>query len=53
MLRKGTADQATLLALVKDCATLDVEADDALPFLADSATAEEIAKESEYKERES
>ena len=35
MLRKGKADQATLLALVKDCATLDVEAD-GLTFLADS-----------------
>jgi Nucleotidyl transferase AbiEii toxin, Type IV TA system len=48
MLRKGNADQATLLALVKDCATLDVEAD-GLTFLAGSATAEEITKDSEYK----
>jgi hypothetical protein len=27
MLRKGKADQTSLIALVKDCATLDVEAD--------------------------
>lgn len=27
MLRKGKADQASLITLVKDCATLDVEAD--------------------------
>ena len=48
MLRKGKADQASLLALVKDCATLDVAAD-GLNFLADSAVAEEITKDSEYK----
>lgn len=48
MLRKGKADQATLIALVKDCATLDVEAD-GLTFLADSVVAEEITKDSEYK----
>jgi hypothetical protein len=48
MLRKGKADQTSLLALVKDCATLDVEAD-GLTFLADSAVAEEITKDSEYK----
>jgi hypothetical protein len=48
MLRKGNADQTSLLALVKDCATLDVEAD-GLTFLADSAVAEEITKDSEYK----
>jgi hypothetical protein len=47
MLRKGNADQASLLALVMDCATLDVEAD-GLTFLADSAVAQEIAKDSEY-----
>lgn len=48
MLRTGKADQASLLSLVKDCATLDVAAD-GLDFIADSAVAEEIAKESEYK----
>jgi predicted nucleotidyltransferase component of viral defense system len=48
MLRKGKADQASLTALVKDCATLDVEAD-GLTFLADSIVAEEITKDSEYK----
>ncbi len=48
MLREGKADQASLIALVRDCATLDVEAD-GLTFLADSIVAEEIAKESEYK----
>jgi predicted nucleotidyltransferase component of viral defense system len=48
MLRKGTADQASLLALVKDCATLDVEGD-GITFLADTAVAEEITKDSEYK----
>jgi predicted nucleotidyltransferase component of viral defense system len=48
MLRKGTADQTSLLALVKDCATLEMEAD-GLTFLADSAVAEEITKDSEYK----
>lgn len=48
MLRKGKADQASLITLVKDCATLEVEAD-GLAFLADSVVAEEIAKDSEYK----
>ena len=48
MLRTGKADQASLLALVKDCARLDVAAD-GLNFLADSAVAEEIKKDSEYK----
>jgi predicted nucleotidyltransferase component of viral defense system len=48
MLHKGKADQTSLLALVKDCAILDVEAD-GLTFLADSAVAEEITKDSEYK----
>jgi predicted nucleotidyltransferase component of viral defense system len=48
MLRTGKADQASLLSLVKDCATLDVAAD-GLDFIADSAVAEEIAKDSEYK----
>jgi predicted nucleotidyltransferase component of viral defense system len=48
MLRKGNADQATLIALVKDCATLDVGAD-GLCFLDDSIAAEEITKEAEYK----
>jgi predicted nucleotidyltransferase component of viral defense system len=48
MLREGKADQGTLLALVKDCATLNVEAD-GVTFLADSSVAEEITKNSEYK----
>jgi predicted nucleotidyltransferase component of viral defense system len=48
MLREGKADQASLVALVKDCATLEVQAD-GLTFLADSVTAEEITKDSEYK----
>jgi predicted nucleotidyltransferase component of viral defense system len=48
MLRKGKADQASLIALVRDCAVLDVEAD-GLIFLADSVAAEEITKDSEYK----
>jgi predicted nucleotidyltransferase component of viral defense system len=47
MLRKGKSDQVTLIALVKDCATLGVEAD-GLTFLDDSIVAEEITKESEY-----
>ena len=48
MLRTGKADQASLLALVKDCATLEVAAD-GLHFIVDSAVAEEITKDSEYK----
>ena len=48
MLRKGKADQASLIALVKDCATVQVEPD-GLTFLADSVVAEEIKKDSEYK----
>ncbi|HKC81846.1 MAG TPA: nucleotidyl transferase AbiEii/AbiGii toxin family protein [Gemmatimonadaceae bacterium] len=50
MLRKGKADQTSLLALVKDCATLEVEAD-GLTFVADSAVAEEITKDSERTRR--
>ena len=48
MLRKGNADRASLVALVKDCATLQVEPD-GITFLADSVVAEEITKDSEYK----
>jgi predicted nucleotidyltransferase component of viral defense system len=48
MLRKGNADQASLVALVKDCATLEVEAD-GLTFLAAGVVAEVITKDSEYK----
>lgn len=48
MLRKGRADQESLLALVRDCAVLEVEAD-GIAFIADSAVAEDIRKESEYK----
>jgi nucleotidyltransferase AbiEii toxin of type IV toxin-antitoxin system len=44
---QGKADQATRVALVKNCATLEVEAD-GLTFLAGSVVAEEIAKGSEY-----
>jgi predicted nucleotidyltransferase component of viral defense system len=47
MLRKGNADPGSLVALVQDCAALDVEAD-GLIFLADSVSAEQITKESEY-----
>jgi predicted nucleotidyltransferase component of viral defense system len=48
LLRKGKADQASLVTLVKDCATLEVEPD-GLIYIADSAVAEEITKVSEYK----
>jgi len=48
MLRKGKADEATLVALIKDCATIEVDAD-GVAFLADSVVAEEISKESEHK----
>ena len=48
MLRKGKADHASLVALIKDCAALEVEAD-GLAFIADSVMAENIAKDSEYK----
>jgi predicted nucleotidyltransferase component of viral defense system len=48
MLRKGKADHASLVALIKDCATLAVEMD-GLDFIADSVVAEDIAKDSEYK----
>ena len=48
MLRRGKADQATLMTLVQDCAALEVEPD-GLTFLAGSVVAEEIAKDSEYK----
>ena len=47
MLRRGQADQATLVALIKDCATLQVEAD-GIDFLADSVVAEEITKDAQY-----
>lgn len=48
MLRKGKADQASLIALVKQCATLEMEAD-GLTFHPDSVISEEITKDSEYK----
>jgi predicted nucleotidyltransferase component of viral defense system len=48
MLRKGKADQASLIAVIKDCATLGVEAD-GLTFLDNTVVAEEITKDSEYK----
>jgi hypothetical protein len=47
MLRRGKADRATLTALVKDCAALEVDPD-GLSFVADSIVAEEITKDSEY-----
>jgi predicted nucleotidyltransferase component of viral defense system len=49
MLRKGKADQASLIALVRDCAALEVEPADGLTFLTDTIAAEEIAKDAEYK----
>ncbi|HKR42427.1 MAG TPA: nucleotidyl transferase AbiEii/AbiGii toxin family protein [Paraburkholderia sp.] len=48
MLRRGKADQASLVALIRDCATLEVEAD-GLTFLDNTVAAEEITKDSEYK----
>jgi hypothetical protein len=48
MLRQGRADQESLIALVKDCATLSVEPD-GITFLADNVAAEEITKDPEYK----
>lgn len=48
MLRKGNADQASLVALVKDCATLKVDAD-GLTFPADTVVAEDITNDSDYK----
>jgi predicted nucleotidyltransferase component of viral defense system len=47
MLRMGKADRGSLIALIKDCGTLEVEPD-GLAFLADSVVAEEITKDSEY-----
>ncbi len=48
MLRVGKADEATLTALVKDCANVTA-APDGIAFLADSVAAEEITKDAEYK----
>jgi predicted nucleotidyltransferase component of viral defense system len=48
MLRRGKADQESLLALARDCVALELEAD-GLTFLADSVVAEVITKDSEYK----
>ena len=48
MLRKGKADQASLIALVRDCASLEVDPD-GLTFVGESIVAEEITKDSEYK----
>jgi predicted nucleotidyltransferase component of viral defense system len=47
LLRRGAADQASLIELVRECATLDVESD-GLTFLTENVVAEEIAKDSEY-----
>jgi hypothetical protein len=49
MLRRGKADQASLTAFVRDCASLQVDAADGLSFLTDTILAEEITKDSEYK----
>lgn len=48
MLRKGKADRASLIDLVKDCATLEVETD-GLTFLAETIVAEEFTRDAEYK----
>jgi predicted nucleotidyltransferase component of viral defense system len=48
MLRKGKAGHASLVELIKDCATLEVEAD-GLAFIAESVVAEDIAKDLKYK----
>jgi Nucleotidyl transferase AbiEii toxin, Type IV TA system len=48
MLRKGNADQASLMALVRDCASLETEPD-GLTFHPNSVISEEITKDSEYK----
>ena len=48
MLRNGSADQKSLIALVKDCATLEVETD-GVAFIADGIVAEVIRTDSEYK----
>jgi predicted nucleotidyltransferase component of viral defense system len=47
MLRKGKSDRASLIALVRDCATLEVDPD-GLSFAAGSIVAEDITKDSEY-----
>jgi predicted nucleotidyltransferase component of viral defense system len=49
MLRRGRADEASLVKLVKECATVDVEADGVV-FITESVVTEEIAKDSEFKE---
>jgi hypothetical protein len=48
LLRQGRADQENLIALVRDCAGLEVEAD-GIAYIADSIVAEDIRKDSEYK----
>ena len=48
MLRRGSAEQENLIALVRDCAGLEVEADGLL-FIADSMTVEDIRKDAQYK----
>ncbi len=48
MLRRGAADTTTLLSLVRDCAQLEIDIEDGIVFLADSAVAEKITKESDY-----
>ena len=48
MLRRGRADEASLVKLMKDCATVEVEAD-GLAFITDSVVAEEIAKDAKFR----
>jgi hypothetical protein len=52
MLRKGKADEASLVALIKDCATLEVEAD-GLTFLDNTVAAEQSRRIRSTKARES
>ena len=47
MLRRGKADRATLVALVRDCATIEVDPD-GLSFATASIVGEGITKDSEY-----
>jgi len=49
MLRRGRSDEATLVKVMKECAAVEVEAD-GLAFITDSVVAEEIAKDSEFRE---
>jgi predicted nucleotidyltransferase component of viral defense system len=48
MLRCGKADEASLIALIKDCVDLEVQGD-GVAYIADSVKAEPITKDAEYK----